>query len=246
MGISFKLSFIFFYGIVFLLILQFFLMIFHVPNYVFPTPYAIFITFIHSFPILWTNALYTFIEAFLGILLAFCLSIFIGGGMIYYQWLAKGIYPFIFLFQMIPLVGIGPIIVFWFGFGLFPKIATVALFALYPMFVAFLSGLKEIPQGMLNLFTLLRASQIQTFVHLIYPYCLRFSFKGIKIAVTYSITSATVVELLGSEKGLGILLTRAAASYNIEMMFAGISMIIILTGILYALSSFLEKKYVRG
>jgi putative hydroxymethylpyrimidine transport system permease protein len=237
-----KRVFFFLYLFCLVCILQVILVIFKVPSYIFPTPLSIMKTLITEFNVLSHHAFYTFIEALGGVFIAFVCTLLLGGIFLYYRIIKYGVYPLIFLFQMVPLVGLGPLFILWFGFGIFPKVLIVALFAIYPILVSFLGGYKDIPSEMFQWLFLIKATRFQSFRYLIYPYCFRSLFRGTRIATTYSVTSAMVAELLGAEKGLGIFLSRALSSYNMQTLFAGIVFVFMVTCFLYFLSHLLEKR----
>lgn len=87
----------------------------------------------------------------------------------------------------------------------------------------------------------MKATKWQLFIKVQFKSVMPYFFSGLKIAVTYSITGAVIAEWIGAEKGLGIFMTRAISSFNTDVLFADISIIILLSIILFKIVDNLGK-----
>ena len=117
----------------------------------------------------------------------------------------SGVYPILVLSQNVPIIAIGPLLVVWFGFGLLPKLLLVILVCFFPVCVAMLSGLQGTDPALERYMRMIGAGRWQRFISLELPGSITHLFSGLKIAASYSVTSAVVAEWIGSSRGLGLL-----------------------------------------
>jgi NitT/TauT family transport system permease protein len=105
----------------------------------------------------------------------------------------------------------------WFGLGITSKVVSAALVAFFPLMVNTIVGLRSVDEDRVNLMRSLSASRWQIFRMLQLPNAMPYLFAGLEIAMIFALIGAVVAELLGAEKGLGMLMQ----SMNFTMDVAG-------------------------
>jgi NitT/TauT family transport system permease protein len=110
------------------------------------------------------------------------------------------------MFQALPKVALAPLIIVWFGLGITSKVVSAALVAFFPLMVNTIVGLRSADEDCVNLMRSLSASRWQIFCMLQLPNSLPYIFAGLEIAMIFALIGAIVAELVGAEKGLGILI----------------------------------------
>lgn len=153
----------------------------------------------------------------------------------------RTIYPFVTALQAMPKSALAPLMVVWFGYGLFSKSAMAFLFAFFPIVVATLGGFLGTPANLEEHFRALRASSWQTFAMLRLPAALPIFIDGCKVAMPLAIIGAIIGEFVGSQDGLGNYLMMAASSSRTDLMFAAILVITATSMILYWLLEILSR-----
>jgi len=209
--------------------------IFNIPKYILPTPNEIFVTFFEIFPVLIYHSFISLQEALSGLLIAFIISIILSILMDFLPCVKKATYNLLILSQTIPIIYLAPLIVMWFGFGLFPKILVVVLVCFFPIVINFTDGLSRVDKQMIDLMRSMGAGYWTIFLRLKLPYCLPDLLAGLKIAVTYCLMGAIIGEWLGGKSGLGVYMLRVKQSFAIDKVFAAILMISLLSIILFKL-----------
>ena len=113
--------------------------------------------------------------------------------------LRRAFYPLLVASQTIPIVVIAPILVVWFGFGIGPKLAIVALICFFPITVNTLDGLRSVDPEATKMMRTLDASRGQILWRVEAPAALPYFFSGAKIAVAVAAIGAVFGEWAGSE-----------------------------------------------
>ena len=157
------------------------------------------------------------------------------------QKIKQAIYPLLIITQTVPTIAIAPIIVLFFGYGIFSKIVLVVICCFFPITIALSDGLTSVPSDYLNLLRCMKATYLQTLVHLKFPFAVPHFFSGLKIAGTYAFISAVVAEWLGGTDGLGVYMTRVKSAYSFDKLFAAIIFISMVSFVFIAIINSLQK-----
>jgi ABC-type nitrate/sulfonate/bicarbonate transport system permease component len=160
-------------------------------------------------------------------------------------WIRDSVYPLLILSQNVPIIVLAPLLVIWFGFGLLPKIIVITLVCFFPITVATLDGLKQVPKGYKHYMLMAGANKSQLFWKLEWPYALPTIFSGLKISATYSVMGAVISEWLGAEKGIGVYMTLASSSFRTDKVFVAILAIMLLSLLFFAFIVVAEKYFIR-
>jgi ABC-type nitrate/sulfonate/bicarbonate transport system permease component len=133
------------------------------------------------------------------------------------------LYPWVVVSQTIPLVALAPLLIFWFGNGIAPRIALAALFAIFPVLVSAVRGLRDYSREDRELLAIYDASPWQVFLLLRMPSSLPALFSGLKIAATLAVIGAITGELAGASEGLGFAISVAARRLETARSFAAVA-----------------------
>ena len=231
--------------ILFLFILwQSIVVIFDLPHYILPKPKDVFFQLINQYSLLWEHTQTTLIEIVLGIILGCIFGLSSAFALLYFKRIEKYLLPILVISQAIPVFAIAPLLVLWFGYGLASKIVMTVLIIYFPITTACYDGLKNTPKQWLQLAHTYKLTPLQTLFKVRFKASLPSFASGLKIAVCIAPLGAVIGEWVGSSKGLGYLMLHANARMQIDLMFAALFILIILTLSLYFLSDYLTKKYI--
>lgn len=213
-----------------------------VPSYILPSPVKVFKAFVLDIKTLFYHAQVTLIETGIGLALGVLLGFFVAVLMDASKRVRKAIYPLIVISQTIPTVAIAPLLILWFSYGLTPKIVLVIVTSFFPIAIGLLDGFLSVDNDQIMLLKSMKANNRQIFWHVKFPASLNQFFSGLKIAVSYAVVSAVVSEWLGGTRGLGVYMTRVKKSYSYDKMFAVIILISLLSLVMIAIVSLIQKK----
>ena len=190
------------------------------------------------------NAWVTMKEIFLGFLIGLALGLGLGFLLRPFEALRLTVYPLIVASQAIPIIVFAPILVVWFGYGIGPKLAVVALVCFFPIAVATADGLRAVDLQAVKMMRTLDASRRQLLWRLEMPTALPFTFSGAKIGVTFAPIAAVFGEWVGSDSGLGHLILQDNAQLNTARVFAAALVLSAIAIGLYGLVALAERRIV--
>ncbi|MBG0787907.1 MAG: ABC transporter permease [Anaerolineaceae bacterium] len=156
--------------------------------------------------------------------------------------LEKLIAPYLVASQSIPMVAIAPLLVIWFGPGIFSKILICALIVFFPVLINTVVGLREVPQDLRDLMRSLRATRSQTLWKLEVPAALPIFLGGLRVGATLSVIGAVVGELVGADRGLGFLINVGRGQYDTALVFVAVITLIVMAMALYGSVLWIEKR----
>lgn len=189
----------------------------------------------------WGNVATTSAEIFGGYFLALVVGV---GLALLFSWskvLASFLMPVLVSLNMVPKVALGPIIIVWFKYGVFPNTLIAFSICVFPILMTTARGLREIEPELLDLVRALRGSRWQLFTKIQLPGALPYIFAGMKVAVVLAVAGAIVGEFLGSDRGLGYLMLQVQVTLDTPAMFMAVVLITLLGVALYGLVMGLER-----
>ncbi len=150
--------------------------------------------------------------------------------------LQRGLLPLASLTSTIPLVGVAPIAVMWFGFDWPSKAAVIILMTFFPALVSTLAGLQSAGKLERELMHSYAASPNRTLLDLRLPAALPFIFSALKVNATLALIGAIVAEFFGSPTaGLGFRISIEATRMNMPLVWSAIVVASIVGSVMYAL-----------
>jgi ABC-type nitrate/sulfonate/bicarbonate transport system permease component len=183
-------------------------------------------------------------EIFFGFLIGLAVGLAFGFLLRPFETLRLTFYPLIVASQAIPIIVFAPILVVWFGYGIGPKLAVVALVCFFPIAVATADGLRAVDLQAVKMMRTLDASRRQLLWRLEMPTALPFTFSGAKIGVTFAPIAAVFGEWVGSDSGLGHLILQDNAQLNTARVFAAALVLSAIAIGLYGLVALAERRIV--
>ena len=150
--------------------------------------------------------------------------------------------PYLVASQAVPLVAIAPLLVIWFGPGMFSKFLICALIVFFPVLVNTVVGVRAVPAALRDLMRSMRATPAQILMKLEIPAALPIFLGGLRIGAALSVIGAVVGELVGSDSGLGFLINVGRGQYDTSLVFVSVFTLIVMALGLYGVVAWLEKK----
>ncbi len=218
-----------------------------VPSFILPSPSSIWRALVeHRDLLLGEHLPATLIEVLIGFGLSLAGGILFGVGMHFSNLLEKIFYPFLVISQTVPLIAISPIFILWFGYSIWSKVAVTFLIAFFPIVVSTYDGLKAGGDEYRELLRTMGAGRWMMFKKIQIPMALPSVLSGLKMAVVYSVTGATIGEWLGASEGLGYFSRRMSGNLQADAVFAAIFLLSIMGIVLFLTISFVENRLLRN
>jgi ABC-type nitrate/sulfonate/bicarbonate transport system permease component len=180
-------------------------------------------------------------EAIVGLLVALACGVLTAASIDVSPVLRRALYPLLVASQAIPIIAIAPLMIFWFGYGLLPKVVVVTLICFFPITVSMADGLRSTDPELIKLYRTFGAGEFTIFWRVRLPNALPSFFSGLKIAATYSVIGAIFGEYVGAIYGLGVLLQTELRSFRTDLLFGVVFITVLLSVALFALISLIER-----
>jgi NitT/TauT family transport system permease protein len=161
-----------------------------------------------------------------------------------YPFIQRGLLPLGNFASTVPIVGIAPIMVMWFGFGWESKSAVVVLMIFFPMLINALAGLQAADRMSTDLMRSYGAGYGQTLLKLRLPMALPFLFNALKINSTLALIGAIVSEFFGSPTaGMGFRINIENGRMGLDMVWATIAVAAVAGSAFYGILALLERAF---
>lgn len=179
---------------------------------------------------IWGDLRTSGVEFLVGYVMAAAVAIPLGLAIGWYQRLYYLLSPFIDTLNAVPRVTLLPLIVIWFGIGIWSKIVVVFLGAVIPLLINTFSGVKTNEERFLRVARSFGASQFRIFWTIVLPGTVPFIFTGLKYAAGRALLGVVVGELYAATAGIGYLIAIAGSTFQTDKVFVGI-VIVMVTGL---------------
>jgi len=212
-----------------------------VPQFVMPSPGATLDALLQPNYSWWTNIAVTATEIFAGYFLALVVGVALALVFTWSKPLESFFMPLLVSLNMIPKVALGPLIIVWFKYGVFPNSLMAFSICVFPILLTTARGLREVEPELLDLVRSLKGSRWQLFSKIQLPGALPYIFAGMKVAAILAVAGAIVGEFLGSDKGLGYLMLQVQVTLDTPAMFMAVLLITLIGMLLYGLVLAMER-----
>jgi len=212
-----------------------------VPQFVMPSPGATLDALLQPNYSWWTNIAVTATEIFAGYFLALVVGVALALVFTWSKPLESFFMPLLVSLNMIPKVALGPLIIVWFKYGVFPNSMMAFSICVFPILLTTARGLREVEPELLDLVRSLKGSRWQLFSKIQLPGALPYIFAGMKVAAILAVAGAIVGEFLGSDKGLGYLMLQVQVTLDTPAMFMAVLLITLIGMLLYGLVLAMER-----
>jgi NitT/TauT family transport system permease protein len=214
-----------------------------VPTIILPAPSAIGLRLAISLPMLGAD----FVQTMRGVLAGYALGC--ASGLIVAvlidrsPFLQRGLLPLGNLVSALPIVGVAPIMVMWFGFDWQSKAAVVVIMTFFPMLVNTAAGLTSAGAMERDLMKTYAADYRQTLLKLRLPAALPFVFNALKINTTLAMIGAIVAEFFGTPTvGMGFRISTEVGHLSIDMVWATIVVAAVAGSAFYGIVALIERR----
>jgi len=191
------------------------------------------------------HSFYTLLEVVLGLLAGAVLATLLGYLLAKSITLERLVSPYLVATQAIPTVAIAPLLVLWFGPGMFSKVLISALIVFFPVLVNTVVGLRAVPSDLRDLMRSLEATPAQTLRYLELPAAMPVLLGGLRIGATLSVIGAVVGEFVGADRGLGFLINVARGQYDTALVFVVVFTLVNLALALYGAVVLVERRALK-
>lgn len=214
---------------------------FRVPEYLLPAPSGIVAALIGEWRPLAFHTGVTLYEILWGFALAIAVGVPLAMVIVASPPFERSVYPLLVASQSVPKIAIAPLLIFWAGIGIFPKILVAFAIAFFPIVIDTVAGLRSIEPEMLHLARSMGAGEGKIFLKIRFPSALPSIFAGVKVAVTLAVVGAVVGEFIQADQGLGYVLQQATAVLNTRLGFAAILILALIGIVLFVAVEILER-----
>ncbi|NTF42907.1 ABC transporter permease [Rhizobium rhizogenes] len=208
-----------------------------------PPPSSIGARIAGSLPTLWTDVEQTIFRSVLIGYIIGCASGFIVAILAdRFAFLRRGLLPIGNFVSALPIIGVAPIMVMWFGFDWQSKAAVVVIMTFFPMLVNTVAGLAAAGNIERDLMRTYASSYWQTLFKLRLPAAAPFIFNALKINSTLAMIGAIVAEFFGTPmSGMGFRISTENGRLNLDMVWAEIAVAAIAGSVFYGVVAILER-----
>ncbi len=153
--------------------------------------------------------------------------------------------PFITAFNATPRLVFLPLLMLWFGLGLWSKVAIVFLGALFPLLINTYEGVRNADKLLINVVRSFGANEWDIARLVVVPNALPFIVVGLRLAIGRAVLGVVVAEFFGAQDGLGVVMVRAASEFKVDVVFAGLIVFAGLSLVMTGLVKLLEDRMSR-
>jgi NitT/TauT family transport system permease protein len=229
------------FAVVVVVVWEFGVRLAQVPAYLLPPPTAIFASLVNDWKVIYLNIFPTLIAILGGFALSVVIGIPLATIIVFSRFAERVLYPPMIASQAIPKVAIAPLFVVWMGFGVLPRVWIAFLIAFFPVVIDTVIGLRSVPPEMLQLGRSMGGGSLRVFLKLRLPNALPNIFAGLKVAIALAVVGAITGEFVGSQSGLGYLLTSASGQMDTALVFAVLVTISVIAMLLFMIIEAVEK-----
>ena len=214
-----------------------------VPEVILPAPSRIGGAIVANLPTLWIDFVQTILKGGLsGYLLGTTSAVVVSILVDRVPFLRNGLLPIGNFVAALPIVGVAPIMVMWFGFDWQSKAAVVVVMVFFPVLINMVAGLSASDRMQRDLMATWGASYWQTLIKLRLPAAMPFLFNGLKIAATLALIGAIVAENFGSPTlGMGFRISTAVGQLALPLVWAEIAVAALAGSVFYGLVVVVER-----
>jgi putative hydroxymethylpyrimidine transport system permease protein len=212
-----------------------------VDSLILPAPHEVARSLFDDRSLLWSNFLVTAEEVVLGILVAAVTGFGFAVAIHFSITVRQSFYPLLVSSQAVPIPVLAPVLVFWLGFGLLPKLVVIALVSFFSIVVTTLAGFGRVDPDLIKLMRTFDASRMRIFRHVELPAALPGVFTGARIAVAVAVIGAVLAEQAGSNSGLGYVLLQSIPQLLSARAIAAVVILSAFAIALFALLTLAER-----
>ena len=174
---------------------------------------------------IWGHLGTTLLEALLAFALGSLLGVMLGFWLGRWALGAAVAEPFLQTANALPRVVLAPLFIFWFGLGIWSKVAFGMTLVFFLVFFNTYRGVRSVDRALIDNTRLLGASESQLLRHVLLPSALGWIFSGLEASIGLAMVGAVVGEYLGATRGLGYVIAQAEGLLDTTGMLAGMTLL---------------------
>ena len=179
--------------------------------------------------------------------LSFFLSSFIGFVVATILWwnnfISDVIDPYLTIFNSLPKVALGPLIIIWIGTSTNSIIIMALLISSFVSIINIYNGFISVNNNFILLMRSMKATKRQIFTKVILPSNIRSLINACKINISMSLIGVIMGELLVSKSGLGYLIMYGSQVFNINLTITATFILGVLSYLMYFIVNKLDKYF---
>lgn len=190
---------------------------------------------------LWRDTWFTLMEAALGFVIGSVLGSVAGLALWYSPFVARLVEPFIVAINSVPKIAFAPIVILWFGTGLLSKVMlAISLTAIVALIAAYQAA-KDADTDLQALLFSMGASKHRIFYRAVVPSTIPAIIATFRINIGFGLVGAVVGEFISSQEGLGHLIYNASSLYDLNTVWAGLFVLMLMGFVLYHVIDVIER-----
>jgi NitT/TauT family transport system permease protein len=187
----------------------------------------------------------TFAETLLGFLLGNAVGISVGLLLWFSKRIADISKPYLVALGSLPIFALAPIMIVWFGIGMWSKIMMAALSTVIIAIVQSYQGAINADYRYIRLMKVFKASRAQIFKTIILPSSLLWVFSSLRINIGAALLGAFIGEFIAAEAGIGYTILKASGLYNMGLVFVGCIVLMLMALALSGIVYIIERRYMQ-
>lgn len=149
--------------------------------------------------------------------------------------------PYVWAMASLPRIALVPLFILFMGFTVKMQITIIVLSAVFPIVINSWAGVKTTEKSLISAAKVFGANQTAIYMRVVLPYTLPFIISGVQQGIGRGLVGVVIAEIFGGSNGLGFLINRAADTFNSELMYAVLFLLVIISLSLIKATQLLEK-----
>ena len=203
------------------------------PAFILPSPMRVATALFSNLELIGHHATVTIAEVLIGLCLGAVLGVVTAISLALSTVSRLVVRPMMVISQALPVFALAPVLTLWLGYGLWPKVIMALLIIYFPVTSAFFDGLMQTPRGMLDMANVMQGKSWQIMRYIRIPSAIPALASGLRLAAVYAPIGAIIGEWVGASQGLGYLMLLANGRAKIDLMFAALIVLALLTLLLH-------------
>ncbi|MCU0886470.1 MAG: ABC transporter permease [Rubritepida sp.] len=216
--------------------------IFDISTFILPAPTDVWAAAVRWWKPLFDDSMVTLATTLAGFAFAvvggLLLGVAIGSSALVY----KGLYPLLIAFNSIPKVAVVPVLIVWFGIGIWPAIITAFLISFFPIVVNVATGIATVEPELRDVLRALGARPVDIIRKVGLPRAMPYFFASLKVAITVAFVGSIIAESVAPNAGIGRLMMVASSRFDVPLVFAGLIVTGLMGIMLYWIAEYIERR----
>ncbi|MBE5769186.1 MAG: ABC transporter permease [Clostridiales bacterium] len=190
---------------------------------------------------LWRDVVYTGMSTLLGFVSGTVVGSAVGLLFWFSRPVARVAEPYLVVLNALPKLALAPVLVILLGIGFASKVTLAFLMTVIVAAISAHSGVKEIDDTFTTLMVSLGARRLQIFTRLVVPSAMPWVISGLRVNIALAMAGAIVGEFIASDKGLGRMIVYAGTTFDLKLVWVGVTVLSVLSVLMYLGVVALEK-----